>query len=441
MPRPWANAISACSRSIRARLSSSRGPASAMARRAAADSNAPAWSFACAASQCALASGGRGLASALSRARGTRPPPRCRREPGPARPNARVPRRRPRRARARPGRDARLGDRDRRRRRSTRPAPDAPPVGRTGMPPGRPPSARAGVGTAPGCRAVISSGASACERRRRRRRSPAVPAARRSNVTSPTGSAAAVKSRRRVSAGSDWTRRRNPCSIWLDRGRASEPAKTAGQLRCGQPAGQLEQRQRVAARLGQDAVAHPLVERTVDDRVEESPGVACSGRPLTSSSGRPDEVSPAAGSRTAKTSTTDSASSRRATKPKVRADALIQPLRVVDEADQRLGSRRRRRAGSVSPGPTRNRSGASPVRRPNAVASASRCGSGRCVEVGEQRGAQLVQAGVGQLHLGLDAGGSHRCGIRRHARPGTSAARSCRSRPRRAGPRPHCARP
>ena len=121
-------------------------------------------------------------------------------------------------------------DRARLRDRSPRPERGAPPGGRTRAPPGRPPSAPGGDGTAHGhrdrsaLRIAPVSAASAP--------SPSWPAARHSKVTSPTGSAAAVSSSRRVSAGSDSSLRWKLCSIRFARGVTSSspnpPASSAG---------------------------------------------------------------------------------------------------------------------------------------------------------------------------------------------------------------------
>ena len=53
----------------------------------------------------------------------------------------------------------------------------------------------------------------------------------------------------------------------------TEPAR---QLLGRQPARQFQQRPRVAPRLGHDPVAHPLIERTRDDRVQQSLRIAIS---------------------------------------------------------------------------------------------------------------------------------------------------------------------
>ena len=137
-------------------------------------------------------------------------------------------------------------------------APGACAAGHRRPLPGTPPNAPAGDGTA---------------RAGRPRRAPRLPgrraasapipscsAARHSRVTSPSGSAAASSSSCCDVALSEANRRRKLCSICGESDPASGTPEAAGQLRRRQTARQLQQRQRVAAALGHDAVAHPLVD-------------------------------------------------------------------------------------------------------------------------------------------------------------------------------------
>ena len=106
---------------------------------------------------------------------------------------------------------------------------------------------------------------------------------------------------------------------------------------------------------------------------DSSARASSSQRPSTSSSGRP--ASSGNGSRVAKSSATRSARRRRATKPSVWADSLsshwassttqISGCRSA-VADRRLSTAR----------PTRNRSGAGPLRSPKAIPRAACCGAG-----------------------------------------------------------------
>ena len=80
--------------------------------------------------------------------------------------------------------------------------------------------------------------------------------------------------------------------------------------------------------------------------------------------------------------------------------------------------------------PTRRRSGAAPSRRPSATRSAFFCGSGNRSMSTENRAAQLLHAGVGELHLRFRTADRM---VRRSAAFGerhSAAARSCRCRPR-----------
>ena len=82
----------------------------------------------------------------------------------------------------------------------------------------------------------------------------------------------------------------------------------------------------------------------------------------------------------------------------------VEPLRVIDETGQRLllgdlGEQRER--GQPHQEPVGRRAGATAEHRRERVALRS----GQPVQMAQHRRAELVQAGVGQLHLRLDAGG------------------------------------
>ena len=208
--------------------------------------------------------------------------------------------------------------------------------------PGRPPSAPAGAGTAPG--ADLEQPGGDAGSRGRVGRCPSRSAARHTSTGSPTGSAAATSSSRRVSAGSASSRRRKLSSIRLgQRLRARQP-EAARELGGRQPARQLQQRQRVAARLRDDPVAHPLVERARDRRVAAAPARRASRRPPTASSGRPAN-SCSSGSRAREHQR------HRLGRQPARDEGQglrrrpVEPLRVVDDADQRLLRRRPPTAG------------------------------------------------------------------------------------------------
>ena len=107
-------------------------------------------------------------------------------------------------------------------------------------------------------------------------------------------------------------------------------------------------------------------------------------------------------SRTEKTSATGSASRRRATKASVCAETTVQPLRIVDDADERLV-----RGGGGQQAQNRETDQEAVGRRPRALSE--RRGQrlalrGRqLLETVQQRRAELVQAGEGEFHFGFDA--------------------------------------
>ena len=84
---------------------------------------------------------------------------------------------------------------------------------------------------------------------------------------------------------------------------------------------------------------------------------------------------------------------------------MVEPLRVVDDTGQRLllgGLGDQRQRGQPHQEPVRRSAGAAAEHRRERVALRS----GQPAEVVQHGRAELVQAGVGQLHLRFDAGGS-----------------------------------
>ena len=155
--------------------------------------------------------------------------------------------------------------------------------------------------------------------------------------------------------------------------------------------------------LGDDLLADRRVERAVN-AVEQQRARLESASPRSGSSGSPARTSSPLPVRAAHTSATRSASRRRATKPRSCAEALVEPLRVVDEADQRLllgdlGEQRQR--GEPDQEPVGRRAGAQPEHRRERFALRD----GQPVEAVEHGRAELMEAAVGELHLRLDADG------------------------------------
>ena len=212
--------------------------------------------------------------------------------------------------------------------------------------------------------------------------------------------------------------------------REPEPAR---QLRGRQIPRQLQQRERVAAGLGDDPVAHPLVQRA-GDRRRRAARARRRGRVRS-------PRAPAARELVVLARLAHREHERRPARPAAGARRTPASARTPGRATAR---RRRGRpadccsAASASrlstASPTRNRSGGSPSARPNAACSASRCGDRQSLQLVEHRRAQLMQAGEGELHLGLHARRPGDPTSRRAAAAGGPAARSCRRPLRRAGP-------
>ena len=143
--------------------------------------------------------------------------------------------------------------------RSPRPAPDALPGDRRSEPPRRRPSGRADAGTALGCPSSInpasSAGAAASPRDSRAAPRRAAATARRRSARLPPRAAGC-----RVSRGSAWTRCTKLCSIRLATGARREARNHPRAAPAVNPRGSSSKRQRVAAGLGDDPVAHPLVQ-------------------------------------------------------------------------------------------------------------------------------------------------------------------------------------
>ena len=211
--------------------------------------------------------------------------------------------------------------------------------------------------------------------------------------TSPSGSAAAVSSSSCVSRGSAWTR----CEEGLldaarQRSRVGEP-EPAGELGRRQPARQLEQRERVAARLGEDPVAHALVHAARARRTSSNERASSAASPSTRSSGKPASSSARRRTRAPRTP------SRRA-RPAGGGRRTRAPAPTRDRAT----ARRRRGTRAAAPRPLRPAGSGPPARRgsdPAAVRAAGRtpcsahraAGAGSCSSRSSMRRAQRVQPG------------------------------------------------
>ena len=256
--------------------------------------------------------------SAPPRAPGTPQPPQRPHGPAPGRPSA--PARRPPPRRHPPPRehDATPGDRDRYPDRSPPPTPDAQLAARRGPPPGTPRIAPVDAGSGHGLRprraARLLPGRASSFRcrapepraRRASRHRPARPrpaaavagspraAHRRAGGSAPRGGAGGL------SQGEARSRPPAPLRSCSAADRAERAGCRGFPRRCGR---------------GRGRRADP--ERLCTSRVRAS----SSASPRSSSSGRPSKSCPVFGSRTATTIATDSASSRRAMKPRISPEA------------------------------------------------------------------------------------------------------------------------
>ena len=151
--------------------------------------------------------------------------------------------------------------------------------------------------------------------------------------------------------------------------------EAARQLGRGQPVRQLEERERIATRFGDESLAHALVQRPGDAPRQATRVRGCPSAPRAVAPAARRGASNSPGSRSANTRTIESASKRRATNASTCAEE--RSSHCASSIRQRRGSSSaasERRLSSASP--TRNRSGRAPALRPKAVPSASRWGGG-----------------------------------------------------------------
>jgi hypothetical protein len=179
-------------------------------------------------------------------------------------------------------------------------------------------------------------------------------------------------------------------------------SETSGHLDGGQAARQLQQGQRIAARLGDDAVPHTLVERAGDDGVEEFAGLAL----VQSTYGKLRQV----GEDLAGAGLADGQDEQNGFGEQSAGNEFqglgrhpVQPLRVVDQTEQLLvadGPGEQTQGGQADQKPVGRITDLHPERRAQCVPLRL----GKIIEMGQQRSAELVQPRVGELHLGLHAG-------------------------------------
>jgi hypothetical protein len=173
--------------------------------------------------------------------------------------------------------------------------------------------------------------------------------------------------------------------------------ESAGELGRGHPPRQLEQRQRVAPRLRDDPVPHALVQHELHRRAEERAGVAVAQAGDLQVGDVPELLAGLAGGEHDPDRLRQQAPHD---EPEREGGGVIEPLRVVDDAQQLLGLLREQ--------PEHREPDEEPVRR-RARAQAEHdlerlaLRSGQLLEPVEHRRAQLVQPGERQLHLPLHA--------------------------------------
>jgi hypothetical protein len=198
--------------------------------------------------------------------------------------------------------------------------------------------------------------------------------------------------------------RLEPCDVALldpsrERLRLEQP-ESAGQLRRGQPARELEQGQRVAARLGDDPVAHRRVKHESRRGVQELARLVGLEPPhfeLRQVLERPDRL--------ARREDDPDRLGQQAPRDERQRErrCLIQPLGVVDHAQQRAslaGVREDAQRGQPDEEPVRGRAigeAEHDLERPPLR-------SRDPVQTIQERCAELVEAREAELHLRLDAG-------------------------------------
>ncbi len=214
-----------------------------------------------------------------------------------------------------------------------------------------------------------------------------------------------------------------------------------------------EQRQEVRTRrpvppdvrprgISSRASGMPRVSATIWSRTRTSSGPAstesssarasAAGRPATTSSGRPASSLP--GTRTPKTMPTRLRPEAAGDERQHLRRGAVDPLLIVDQAQQRQLLCHVRQQARVPPGRSGTGRVPSPNSCPNAVHSASRCGAGRRSSRSSIGAHSWCRPANGQLHLRLNTRRARRSGIPAPARPGTPTAPSCPRQPRPAPP-------
>ena len=241
---------------------------------------------------------------------------------------------------------------------------------------------------------------------------PSRSAARPKSAPSPRGSAAATNKRRWVSAGRASSRFTKLSSILPDNDSAPGNPNPPAKLRGRKPPRQLQQRQRVSPRLGQQLIGDPLVQPSRDHRHQQRPRIDTSKTPR-----QPAPADPSTGR---------SAHAQRTTSPPT-PPATVAPrtphtARMPGPTTAR--HRPRTQAGARPPPPkggstprARRESDPAPGRRAARTWSEERraAATGKALEAIEYGRAQLMKRSERKLHLRLNPDRTQNSQIRRRA--------------------------
>jgi hypothetical protein len=177
-----------------------------------------------------------------------------------------------------------------------------------------------------------------------------------------------------------------------------EPARELGRR---PPARQLQQRQRVTVRLGHDAIAQPIVERAGDHRFQQLLGIDVI-EPADDELGQPVQMPRGGGLTHAQQQRHGLGSQTTRHEGEHLCRRRIEPLRVVDDADQRTllgGVREQAQHGQADEEPIRRRAGTQAEGGAQCLALRDR----QVLEPHQERRAELLQPREGEPHLGFDA--------------------------------------
>ena len=228
---------------------------------------------------------------------------------------------------------------------------------------------------------------------------PSRPAARHTSDRSPYGSAAATSSSRRVWSGSASSCRRKLCSIrpgsGIAPGSPNPPASSAGVSPFGSS----------SSASGLPCVSATIrsrtrrVQRPGQRRFQQGPGIVVP-QPRHFELRQPGQLAARLADREHQADRVGDHPPGR--EPQGLRGSAIQPLMVIDDADQRLRRghlREQAQHGQPDQEPVRRRPGADPEHGPQRIALRT----GQVPGVIQHRPAQLMQPGEGQLHLRLHA--------------------------------------